>query len=324
MKLSKIFSLSKGYIRGKYRRNYKLLLSNSALARKYLVRKNHGAKDSSYCNNIWIERLKYWRTVNQNTPKIVVEIGSGNSLGVGLAALISGSEKFYSLETVQFWNVSTNLRIFDELLELFKLRLNGDEKGNPNNSWLQLNDLDLQGSLSEDRINKIRKELKDPFNVDNNFVRAIIPWSASDIIEDNTVDYIVSQSALQHVDDLPYVYGTMARWLKTGGCLSHKVDFKSMNTTRQWNGHWVLNDFEWNIAIGGASLINREPYSKHVKLIEDNGLRILHEKFVKSENKLKKEHLASQFQHLNDVDLTTSGWFYFAIKESLHNKSTND
>mgnify|MGYP006309256093 CR=1 FL=1 len=52
--------------------------------------------NARYCYSVWLRHLVL---ANQNTqfniPKIVAEIGPGASLGVGLAALISGVEKLY-------------------------------------------------------------------------------------------------------------------------------------------------------------------------------------------------------------------------------------
>ena len=69
-----------------------------------------------------MQHLKYWSKIKSSIPEVVVEIGPGNSLGVGLAALLSGSKTYYALEKTQFWNVETNIRVFDELVAYFKMR----------------------------------------------------------------------------------------------------------------------------------------------------------------------------------------------------------
>ena len=94
----KIIYLLKGFIKGKIRAIYIPLLSNSSIARRYLIKYNILGSNSLYCYNVWMKNLKYWSKLNHEVPKVVVEIGSGNSLGVGLAALISGSEAFFALE----------------------------------------------------------------------------------------------------------------------------------------------------------------------------------------------------------------------------------
>ena len=104
----------------------------------------------------------------------------------------------------------------------------------------------------------------------------------------------------------------MNKWLKDEGCISHKIDFKSMNTTKLWNEHWTLNELEWSVVTGGTYLINREPMSTHLKLIEDNNFKIIHEIKQTNDNNLSIEDLSDDFKHLDIKDLTTSGYYYFA------------
>lgn len=316
----KILNLLKGFLRGKFRGVYKLLLSNSSVARKYLRNSKAVGANSSYCYKVWLKQLNYWSTVNEKVPKIVVEIGPGNSLGVGLAALISGSDKLYALERTQFWNIETNIRVFDELVEIFReeykskpLKLYSDEKNSDINFPSDiLNKEHLKFCLKKKRLKKIRKELYKPFSSDNKYVCSVIPWENKDIIEDDTVDFIFSHTVLQHVDNLPYTYAIMNKWLKKDGCISHKIDFKSMNSTKRWNGHWTLNELEWKLVTGGTNLINREPLSSHLKFIRDNNFKIIHEIRDSSKNELSVNDLSDEFKHLDEMDLTTSGYYYFA------------
>jgi len=316
-----ITQLLKGYVKGKLRGGYKLLLSNSSIARRYLRKSDTAGSNSFYCYRVWMKHLKYWSLINKEIPKVVVEIGSGNSLGVGLAALISGSDKFYALERTQFWNIETNIRVFDELVAFFKMEKK-TEKISLKSKIKVIKKLDfpsgiltkshLLNSLDKERLQKIREELLKPFNPDNIYIQSVIPWEKTDLIEDETVDYIFSHTVLQHLDDLPYAYTAMSKWLKKGGCISHKIDFKSMNTTKLWNQHWTLSESEWSIVTGGVNLINREPLSSHLKLIKANGFKIIHEIKDFRKNELTINSLSDNFKHLDVSDLTTSGYYYFA------------
>lgn len=316
-----ITQLLKGFIRGKLRGVYKLLLSNSSIARRYLRKSDKKGGNSLYCYRVWMKHLKYWSLINNSTPKVVVEIGSGNSLGVGLAALISGSDKFYALERTQFWNIETNVRVFDELVVFFKKKKK-TEKINLKSKIKIKKKLDfpkhiltkthLSNCLNTERLQKIREELFKPFHPDNIYIRSVIPWEKIDIIEDNTVDYIFSHTVLQHLDDLSFAYTSMNKWLKKGGCISHKIDFKSMNTTKLWNQHWTLNDLEWSVVTGGVNLINRAPLSSHLKLIKDNDFEIIYDIKDSAKNELNVNDLSDSFKHLDVTDLTTSDYYYFA------------
>ena len=52
-------------------------------------------------------------------PKVVAELGPGDSIGIGLAALLSGAERYFALDLVRYSGLEKNLEIFDELVSLF-------------------------------------------------------------------------------------------------------------------------------------------------------------------------------------------------------------
>jgi hypothetical protein len=58
----------------------------------------------------------------------IAELGPGDSLGIGLAALISGANNYYALDVKKFANKERNIEIFNELVELFKKRENIPDK----------------------------------------------------------------------------------------------------------------------------------------------------------------------------------------------------
>ncbi|HMR66178.1 MAG TPA: hypothetical protein PKE64_19375 [Anaerolineae bacterium] len=53
-------------------------------------------------------------------PNSVAELGPGDSLGVGLAALITGTENYYALDVTRYANTDRNLSVFDELVAMFQ------------------------------------------------------------------------------------------------------------------------------------------------------------------------------------------------------------
>ena len=141
---------------------------------------------------------------------------------------------------------------------------------------------------------------------------SLIPWEKTNIIKENSVDYIISHTVLQHIEKLSFAYTSMNRWLKTGGCISHKIDFKSMNRTKLWNQYWTLSELEWKFVTGQSYLINREPLSVHLKHLEVNNFEIIYDIRNSSKNELNRIHLDDNFKYLDDNDLTTSGYYYFA------------
>ena len=49
----------------------------------------------------------------------IAELGPGDSIGTGLAGLLSGSEKYYALDVIEYTDIKKNISIFDELVSLF-------------------------------------------------------------------------------------------------------------------------------------------------------------------------------------------------------------
>ena len=139
------------------------------------------------------------------------------------------------------------------------------------------------------------------------------PWTAPDVIDDGSVDLIFSQAVLEHIDDLRGVYAAMRRWLKPDGIMSHQIDFKCHGKANAWNGHWTYTDFVWKVIVGRRSyLLNRQPHSVHVNLMEQSGFKILDDTIFRSASQLRREELAARFRALSDDDLTTSGAFIVA------------
>jgi hypothetical protein len=294
--------------------------------KKILPKSISSALDSRYCYSVWMRHLINHNTFNNRIPANVLEFGPGDSLGTGLAALLSGSEHFYALDVVKYWDNNENLKIFEELIDLFKNKVNiPDNSEFPNlNPQIRnysfpsniLSDSILNKTLDENRLNTIRKELLDIDNPLNSFIKYYIPWNSTDIIKAKSIDFIYSQAVLQHVEDLDNSFYAMGKWLKPSGLMSHTVDFKSMGVTKSWNGHWAFNDLEWEIVRGGKPfLINRLPYSKYIELHSKYGFNILVNLPKKLKNRLNRDQLSSKFINLSEDDITTSGAYILSIKE---------
>jgi hypothetical protein len=133
------------------------------------------------------------------------------------------------------------------------------------------------------------------------------------------VDYIFSQAVLEHVDDLEGTYAAMRTWVKTDGIMTHQIDFKCHGKANVWNGHWAYSDFFWKIIVGRRSyLLNRQPHSVHVKLIEKSGFAIIKDTVLRSVSGLRREQLDSRFRALSDDDLSASGAFIVAAAVRGH------
>ncbi len=171
-------------------------------------------------------------------------------------------------------------------------------------------------ALDARRLSAIRSAVRTPVPRPHQFSRIsyIAPWR-SDMIESSTVDLILSQTVLEFLSDLPALYSEMCRWLKPGGIMSHEIDFKSIGTTLQWNGHWVCSDFLWRLVAGRRRhRINREPHSTHIALLQKVGCRIVCDERTVQPSRITRVQLAPRFANLTDDDLTTSSALIQAVK----------
>jgi len=259
-------------------------------------------------------------------PKIIAELGPGDSLGIGLAALISGCDKYFALDVVEHANAERNSRIFGELITLFENRtpIPGHDEFPKLKPYLEeyafpadiLDDNRLKHALENSRIEEIRDSISDLQRKDS-LIEYRVPWYEASILEKESADMIYSQAVLEHVDDLRGTYRSMYSWLKSTGYISHQIDFKCHGTADEWNGHWVYSDCMWTLMRGKRPyLINREPHSTHIATMMEEGFRVICDKTIESESRLTLNQLASRFKSISNDDLITSGAFIQAVKRT--------
>lgn len=287
--------------------------------RRFMVRGTGGTCSARYCYTVWLRHLVKAAAVGIPTAhSCVAELGPGDSLGVGLAAILSGANRYVALDAKPHANPEKNLRIFEELLSLFRRRepIPDDVEFPLVRPTLQdyrfpshiLSDESLSSNLSEARIEETRAAIRGiPTRTIILDYRA--PWTEPSAVLSGSVDFLFSQAVLEHVDDLEQTYSAMRAWVKPKGFLSHSIDFTSHNVTRSWNGHWALNDPTWKMVRGTRPyFINREPLSRHLALLSKYGFALV---------TVDKQHasvpaafrLARRFRGMDHADLTTPGVF---------------
>jgi SAM-dependent methyltransferase len=284
-----------------------------------------GSDSARYCYAVWLRHLvrtgAYRRLPLDGT---VVELGPGDSVGMGLAALLSGARRYVAIDVVRHADVGHNLAVLDELVGLFGRRepVPGSEEFSAIRP--DLDDYAFPGAilapeamaanLASDRVAAIAAALRgDPAG--DPTVRYVDPAMASRLIAPASVDWVFSQAVLEHVDDLRGVYRACYDWLKPGGLMSHQIDFESHGTSRVWNGHWAYPDLVWRLLRGRRTyLLNREPYGTHMEQMADAGFEILAVERVRQPSSLRQDQLARRFRGIATDDLTTSGAFVIARK----------
>jgi SAM-dependent methyltransferase len=294
---------------------------------KILPRKRiSGTYSASYCYDVWLKHLTLlWENGMRTIPNTLAELGPGDSLGTGLAAMLSGTNNYYALDVIKFSDIKFNLRIFDELVTLFKVRAKRPAKGWPDyDRYLDdnlfpshiLTNKVLEKSLNEKRISKIRNAIENQ-DLENKEVsiKYMVPWSKESIIQKETVDLILSHSVLEHVVDIENTYKAIHLWLKPGGVMSHQIDFRSHGLSKKWNGYRACPESLWKKIYGKRPfLINREPCSVHLKLMEKNNFKITCLLKTIRNDGIQKVQLSPRWNNISDDDLACSGAFIQAQK----------
>jgi hypothetical protein len=286
-----------------------------------------GNVSARYCYSVWLRHLV---TINSKIPfgipLTIAEIGPGESLGTGIAALISGADSYYTFDSVRLTNPGTDQNILEELIQLFQ---NEEDIPGPDEFPLVkpflasyefpksiLSTRHLKEKMLKLRLENIRQALA---NSENKTNPIRISYRAPDYnlkdVADNQFDLIFSQTALEYIPDLEIFYKQCYQLLKSGGVMSHQIDFTSMGLSQFWDGHWTYSDFEWKLIRGRKRcIINREPYSKHRDSLLGANFNITLEMKRTSSPNFNPEQLAKPFRKLSDDDLTTTGAYILAVK----------
>ena len=288
--------------------------------------------NARYCYSVWLRHLSILKESNLSTsPSIVAELGPGDSIGVGLMSLLTGAKKYYAFDVVRHTIPEQNVELLYELVDLIKNQADiPNEKEFPRMFPLLKSYNFPRNILTKDKIEisnkmieKIKGSLLNNEKLDDrlSFINYSCPWNDPNVITRESIDMIYSQAVLEHVNDLYHTYKTMYVWLKKGGVMSHRIDFKSHGTSKAWNGHWTYSDFEWKLINGKKTYtINRQPLSKHIDLLKETGFKIISvipnktyptERFSGSIN---RNELSKNFKGMSDQDFTTCGVYIISIK----------
>lgn len=289
-------------------------------------RETGGTISAAYCYNVWLKHLTFlWENGVRSVPSTLAELGPGDSIGVGLAAMLSGVDNYYALDVIRHANVDRNLQIFEDLVALFRTRAARSAKGWPDfDNYLDeklfpshiLTDELLGKSLSDERVSMIRDALVNPEVHGSRInIKYMVPWSSEKVIEEETIDVILSHAVLEHIVDLDHTYNSLYRWLKPGGVMSHQIDFSSHGLSREWNGYRAYPELLWKMIMGKRTyLINRQPCSVHTDLMSRNNLRLVCLLKNHREDGIERSKLSAQWKSISDDDLRCSGAFIQARK----------
>ncbi|HLA72647.1 MAG TPA: methyltransferase domain-containing protein [Steroidobacteraceae bacterium] len=288
------------------------------------MRATGGTDSARYCYTVWLRHLTLANAgaPHLQVPHTVAELGPGDSIGIGVAALLSGAEQYYAFDVVAYPDLRRNLSIFGELVELFRRREPIPAEGEfaalqprvPDTCFpaALLDEQRMRAALDPGRIAAIRASLENPAVPGSRIVYRA-PWTDDARIESASVDHIFSQAVLEHVVDLPTVYGAMRRWLKPAGVMTHQIDYRCHGKADNWNGHWSYSDLAWRIVVGRRPyLLNRLPHSAQMALLRVGGFELVRETRELDASGITRASLAQRFREMSEDDLVTCGAFVLA------------
>jgi len=272
-----------------------------------------GSNSFRYCYAVWLRHLVTLQSYGFSVKKAHVgELGPGDSIGTGLAALLSGAERYVGLDAVPFSAKADLEEIFDQLVQMYVRRERIPDHNEFPRVRPRLKSYDFPNHAIDwadfaARVDRIRGDL----HMDLNSGRTVsyrAPWNLLDDTAVDSLNLIISQAVLEHVDAVEETYGAMFALLRRGGYASHNIDFSAHYLSPFWNGHWAYSDWQWKLVRGRREfLLNRKPLSEHIRHARAAGFDLLLCEPECDDAGLKREVLQGCFRRLNEEDLRTRG-----------------
>jgi len=276
-----------------------------------------GTSKADYCLFVWHHHQHFiTRHFPDFRPRHILEIGPGDTVGVGLTALISGADSYTGIDAHRYLNLDLTRRHADEIVDLLLEHQAQGKTPAPTGQDLT--------PLAQDLLEAFCAEQADPTKAPQthrpdqrlNYLSPLAPAEISAALPEAHFDMCMSQAVLEHVDAPDVAYRAMFRALKPGGVFSHEIDFRAHQTSYDWNGHWVYSERQWQRAQNTLTFtyINRLPLSAHLDMIKAAGFRVLNVSPAKQASDIGRTHLAKRWKDLSQDDLETAGAHILAEK----------
>lgn len=283
-----------------------------------------GASGPRYGYGVWLKHISLLhRAGMRELPQRVIEIGPGQSLAVGLTALLCGAERYLAVDVVRrdVWP-----RAFAEIDTLATLLR--ERAPCATNGWPSIHDcLDenrfpraalcddlLSTSLSHERISAIKEAVRNREGVP--YLRyEIAEPPASAAVAHAGADLLLSQAVMQHANDPRAIYEYAMHVLRPGGFVSHEIPLTAHAVTREWNGHWSVPPRVWRLTTGRRRyFLNRLPCSAHLGLMREIGFEIVAAHRRQRADGIRPEQLAEPWKELELEDMQCDRLFVVARK----------
>ncbi|MGH8298547.1 MAG: hypothetical protein ACRES6_04585 [Steroidobacteraceae bacterium] len=264
-----------------------------------------------YCYSVYLRHLALLHACGLPTRHdSVAELGPGATIGLSLMALLLGASRVEALDVVRYASRSKNARMLADLAELLRAQAPiPDEREFPE-VYPRLPAYAfppfLEGAAADcARLEAIAAAVKGaPSDIG---IRYYVPWQDCWGRDSSGVDFVISQAALEHVEDIAAVHRSLAAGLRIGGLVSHVIDFKSHDMTATWDGHLQYGELTWRIVKGRRPyLLNRRSPADHLRAMEATGFEIVHTWRALVPPTLVRSGLPERFRDWSDEDRSTT------------------
>ena len=272
-----------------------------------------GTNNPRYCYSVWLRHLVNLYDCGFHIKGARIgELGPGDSIGTGLAALLSGADRYIGLDALPL-SADIDLNpVFETIVRLYERKEPIPDDGEFPRIRPRLTSYEFPDSLIDwvgfhQRVESLRAAIKNGVN-HGNIIQYQAPWTSISDVAAQSLDLIFSQAVLEYASPLNDVYRAMGVWLKDRAYASHVIDFSAHGLSPFWNGHWAYSNSAWRLARGKREVfLNREPLNSHLAFAKKCGFEILLLAKDCRTDGLGRTELSPQFRLLDNEDLQTRG-----------------
>ena len=291
---------------------------------KRFYKNTGGTIDADYCLLVWGKHIDLLLKNNWKPKcKSVLELGPGDSLGVGIVAVLSGVKSYCAVDVLSYDVISKSILVLNQLKGIIESgqTIEENEKIKPHfdstAEWVNKFLINLR--QNEDLkllFSKIELDLNNLFdtNYKCNYIK-YLPLDKYLTSSDGRFDLIFSQSVLEYIGELVPAFQKMHVQLNSNGWISHEVDLSCMRTSDRWDGHWSYPNWLWKIMKGKRPFfINRFTCDFYSKELEKSIWRNVKFLSYKKAIQTPKNELAKDYKILEDETLQTASIYFIAQK----------
>lgn len=263
---------------------------------------------AAYGYRVWLKHAAMLHAAGMEFPALVAEIGCGDSLAVGTAAVLSGVRAYDAYDVKRFADPKRDAGRVEAVASLVEAR-----SPLPPGGWPQVERLVRtppfaggvpawpHADVSRERVAAVRACLAG--NGDGP-IRYFAPWTPGDPV-DRSYDLMLSHSVLEYVRDLDGFVAKCAEMVAPGGWMSHQVDLASLGITERWNGHLAYGRLAWWAATGARPYRPaRRLASEYVAALERHGFEIAWVLRCEDPTGVRQENLAPPFRDAAREDVS--------------------